>query len=169
MQEGVKALGDSAFINTTYSFNSAVVSTYDYALKFIVKDGGAVRSNRIRIKTQQPVEPKLEVAFPDVVFDKRVSIFDEKAWSFRGKWKAYEVAGSDNLKRKQSMFSENPCDELEIAFNGTGLALYGNWYKDGGKGEKRPEAEGARVYITGATIFKTAPKKSDDFKFSFEN
>ena len=27
------------------------------------------------------------------------------------------------------------------------------------KGEKRPESEGTRVYITSATIFKTAPKK----------
>jgi hypothetical protein len=36
------------------------------------------------------------------------------------------------------------------------------------KGEKRPEAEGARVYITGATIFKTASKNNNDFKFSFE-
>jgi hypothetical protein len=34
------------------------------------------------------------------------------------------------------------------------------------KGEKRPESEGPRVYITGATIFKTASKKSDNFKYS---
>ena len=30
------------------------------------------------IKTQEPVAPALEVAFPDVVFDKRISVFDEK-------------------------------------------------------------------------------------------
>ena len=36
------------------------------------------------------------------------------------------------------------------------------------KGEKRPESAGTRVYITSATIFRTAPKKSDTFKFSFE-
>ena len=36
------------------------------------------------------------------------------------------------------------------------------------KGEKRPESEGTRVYITSATIFKTAPKQSENFKFSFE-
>ena len=36
------------------------------------------------------------------------------------------------------------------------------------KGEKRPEATGAKVYITKAFIFKTAPKKSDSYKFSFE-
>ena len=36
------------------------------------------------------------------------------------------------------------------------------------KGEKRPESNGSRVYITSATIFKTAPKKNESFKFSFE-
>jgi hypothetical protein len=36
------------------------------------------------------------------------------------------------------------------------------------RGEKRPESEGTRVYITSAIIFKTAPKKIDTFKFSFE-
>jgi hypothetical protein len=36
------------------------------------------------------------------------------------------------------------------------------------KGEKRPESDGTRVYITSATIFKTASKKSDNWKFTFE-
>jgi hypothetical protein len=36
------------------------------------------------------------------------------------------------------------------------------------KGEKRPESSGTRVYITSATTFKTAPKKNEDFRFSFE-
>ena len=35
MQEGVKAIGDSTFIHTTYSFNSAVKSTYKYAIDLI--------------------------------------------------------------------------------------------------------------------------------------
>jgi hypothetical protein len=37
------------------------------------------------------------------------------------------------------------------------------------RGDKRPESTGSRVYITSATIFKTAPKKNDSWKFSFEN
>lgn len=36
-------------------------------------------------------------------------------------------------------------------------------------GDKRPESEGTKVYITGATIFKTGSKKNDNFKFTFEN
>ncbi|HKK41748.1 MAG TPA: hypothetical protein VJ963_05000, partial [Bacteroidales bacterium] len=36
------------------------------------------------------------------------------------------------------------------------------------KGSKRPESEGTRVYITQATIFKTGKKKSETFRFSFD-
>jgi hypothetical protein len=214
MQSGVKAIGDSIFINTTYSFNSAVNSTYKYALDLISKDGGKVSDKRIVIKTQVPVEPDLEVSFPNVVFERKVSIFDEKDWTFKGKWNPLEITGRDKQVRKQSMFAEKAGDELKFSFSGNGISLTGNWYKDGGKadvyvdglfnrtidtyydfanqqhtesiwhilnlrsgdhevrvvlkGEKRPESEGTRVYITSATIFKTAAKKSDSWKFSFE-
>jgi hypothetical protein len=214
MQAGVKALGDTLFIHTTYSFNSAVANTYKYALDLIGKDGGEVSEKNIRIKIQEPVAPPLEVAFPNLVFDKKVSIFDEKAWLFKGKWKPLEITGRNNEVRKQSIYAEKAGDELELSFTGTGISLTGNWYKDGGKadvyvdgtlhrgidtyydfanqqhtetiwhvvnlapgdhkvklvvkGEKRPESAGTRVYITSATIFKTAPKKNESYKFSFE-
>jgi len=214
MQQGVKVLGDSTFIHTTYSFNSAVESTYDYALKLIQKDAGIVSGKKIKIKAQQPVKAKLEVAFPDVVFDRRISVFEENAWKFSGKWNIRETSDRNGNRSRQSMYSENKGDELEIKFTGTGISITGNWFKDGGKadvyvdgilhrtidtyyyfadqqhiesiwhvinlnpgehkvkvvvkGEKRPESAGTRVYITGATIFRTASKKSEDFKFSFE-
>ena len=215
MQAGVKAISDSIFINTTYSFTSAVSRTYKYALDLIVRDGGKVTDNKIMVRTQLPVAPDNEVSFPNVVFDKRVSVFDDNGWSFTGKWKPLEVSsGRDTPLRKQSMYSEKAGDELVINFAGTGISIEGNWYKDGGKadiyvdgklhrsidtyynfanqqhtesiwhifnlqpgdhkvrlvvkGEKRPESAGARVYITSAVIFKTAQKKSDTYKFSFE-
>jgi hypothetical protein len=215
MQAGVKAISDSIFINTTYSFTSAVSSTYKYALSLIVRDGGKVTDNKIMVRTQLPVAPENEVSFPNVVFDKKVSVFDNNGWSFTGKWKPLEVSsGRDTPPRKQSMYSEKAGDELVINFSGTGISIEGNWYKDGGKadiyvdgklhhsidtyynfanqqhtesiwhilnlqsgdhkvrlvvkGEKRPESAGARVYITSAIIFKTAQKKSDTYKFSFE-
>jgi hypothetical protein len=214
MQEGVKSVGDSLFIHTTYSFNTAVNATYDYAAGLIAENGGEIKNNRIRIKPQEPVAPPLEVAFPDLVFDRKISIFEEKAWSLKGKWKPFEITGRDKQVRRQSIYSENPGDELEIAFTGTGISITGNWYKDGGKadvyvdgdlhrsidtyynfanqqhtesiwhvvnlapgdhkvklvvrGEKRPESTGTRIYITGATIFKSALKRSEDYKFSFE-
>jgi hypothetical protein len=215
MQAGVKAMGDSIFSNTTYSFNSAVVSTNKYALGLIEKNGGKVTDKKILIKDQLPAAPALEVAFPDIVFDKKLSVFDNNGWLFKGSWKTFEVAsGRDRKLSKQSMYSEKAGDELIIKFSGTGISLVGNWYRDGGKadiyvdgslnrtidtyydfagqqhtesiwhvlnlkpgdhevkiivkGEKRPESAGTRVYLTSATIFKTAPKKSDNWKFSFE-
>lgn len=214
MQKGVSDIGDSLFIHTTYSFNSAVSGTYKYALDLIEKDGGKIEGENIMIKIQEPVEPELEISFPNVVFDKSVSIFDENKWTLIGNWKSRDVTGRDKQIRKQSMFSEKAGDELLFEFSGTGISLVGNWYKDGGKadiyvdgnlhrsidtyydfanqqhtvsiwhvmnlkpgdhevrlvvkGEKRPESEGTKVYITSAVIFKTATKKNEDWKFSFE-
>ena len=36
------------------------------------------------------------------------------------------------------------------------------------KGEKRPESQGKRVYVTSAVVFKTADKTNEGFKFSFQ-
>ncbi|HLN54972.1 MAG TPA: ADP-ribosylglycohydrolase family protein [Bacteroidales bacterium] len=213
MQEGVKAIGDSTFINTTYSFNSAVGSTYKYALELIEKEGGEVSGNKIMIKKQVPVAPILEVAFPNTVFDRKISVFDDGGWKLKGSWKPREVTRNE-VTTKQAIFSAKAGDEAEITFTGTGISITGNWFRDGGradvyvdqklhrsidtyyffanqqhtetiwhvmnlqpgehtvrlvvKGEKRAESEGTNVAITGATIFRTEPKKNENHKFSFE-
>lgn len=214
MQQGVSVIGDSIFINTTYSYNTAVESTYKYALGLIEEEGGKVSENKLSVKVQAPAAPQLEIAFPNVVFDKSVSVFDKDGWKFKGSWKTFEVVSGENKKTRQSMYSDKAGDEAEITFYGTGLSITGNWFKDGGKadvyvdgtlhrsidtyyyfanqqhtesiwhvmnlqpgdhtvrlvvkGEKRSESEAARVYLTSATVFKTAPKKNEDHKFSFE-
>ncbi len=215
MREGVNIAEDSLFIHTTYNYKTAVNSTFQYALRLIEKNGGKVNENKIKVKTQIPHAPQMEVSYPDVVFDKTVSIFDSNEWSFKGNWKTHMASSwNSNEILNQSMVAENPGDELEIVFNGTGISLEGNWFKDGGKadvyldgvlhrsidtyyfyanqehttsiwhvlnlapgehkvklvvkGEKRPESLGTKVYITKALIFKTAKKKSEDYKFSFE-
>ncbi|MGV8096351.1 MAG: ADP-ribosylglycohydrolase family protein [Mangrovibacterium sp.] len=215
MRKGVKAISDSIFINTTYSFNRAVSSTNKYALDLIARNGGKIKDEKIMVRTQVPAAPDVEVSFPNVVFDKRISVFDENNWTFTGKWEPFETASRrDPRIRKQSMYAEKAGDELVINFSGTGISIEGNWYKDGGKadiyvdgnlhrtidtyyyfanqqhtsgiwhvlnlspgdhevklvvkGEKRPESAGTKIYITSAVIFKTAPKKSDTYKFSFE-
>jgi hypothetical protein len=133
MKQGVEAMGDSLFINTTYSFNSAVSATNKYALDLIAKDGGKVMDGKVMIKIQEPVAPKNEVSFPDVVFDKRVSVFQENAWSFKGTWKPFETSTwPDKKLEKQSMYAEKAGDELEIGFTGSGISIDGNWYRDGG-------------------------------------
>jgi hypothetical protein len=216
MQQGVKQVGDSLFINTSYSFNSAVESTFKYAIKLIQKYGGMIKDNNITLPVQQVVPAKLEVSFPNVVFDKTLSVFSKENWKFKGSWQVYKEKSWDGKEYKnQAMFAGNAGDEIELSFEGTGVALKGNWFKDGGRadvyldgklqrsidtyyyysnqehtgvslwhvfqlqpgnhlikvkvrGEKRSESLGTNVYITEAIIYKTAPKKSDSFKFSFE-
>ncbi|MGC1390633.1 MAG: ADP-ribosylglycohydrolase family protein [Bacteroidales bacterium] len=136
MREGVKAVGDSIFINTSYSFNSAVTSTEKYAYNLILRNGGRIDDKKIMIKNQLPVAPNTEVSFPNVVFDKTISVFDLTGWKFSGNWRPFEInSESDNKLIKQSMYSEKAGDELEIDFTGTGISIEGNWYKDGGKAD----------------------------------
>jgi hypothetical protein len=216
MRDGVRAIGDSIFINTNYSFNKAVENTYNYALNLVKKNGGEIDSRKIKIKVQKPVPLQLEVSFPNVVFDKNVSIFNKNEWKLKGEWKPYQVRSRmETEPRDHAMTTGKAGSEIEFKFNGSGISITGDWVKDGGiadiyldgklhrtidtyynfnnqqhpdvsiwhvfqlqpgehivkvvvKGEKRPESTGTNVYLTGAIIYKTAPKKSDNFKFSFE-
>lgn len=136
MQDGINAIADSTFIHTSYSFNTAVESTYKYALGLISRAGGKSSGNRILIKKEEPSAPELEISFPDLVFDRRIPVFDKKEFKFKGKWNIYgEASGGDNKRPGQSIVSGNPGDELKIDFSGTGISLEGNWYRDGGKAD----------------------------------
>lgn len=136
MQEGIKAIADSTFIHTSYSFNSAVESTYKYALGLAARSGGKMKGNRILVKKEEPLAPELEISFPDLVFDKRISVFDNEGWKFRGKWDQYKPeSGRTNPRQPQSMVSGNAGDELTIQFTGSGISLEGNWYRDGGRAD----------------------------------
>jgi len=134
MQEGVKAIGDSLFIHTTYSFNSAVEATYKYAADLIAKSGGKVTAKKITVIPEEPVAPSPEVSFPALVFDRSVTVFDKESWKFTGKWNVYQT-GPQDQRRDQSMWSENAGDEAEISFTGTGISLRGNWWRDCGKAD----------------------------------
>jgi len=216
MQSGVKLVGDSVFINTTYSFNTAVESTYQYALKLIMQQGGKISGDKITWPVQKYKPAKFENSFPKVVFDTKVPVFEKEKWKFHGDWKVFKVKSWDKkTETDQAMVANIKGDELEFEFDGTGISLMGNWVKDGGKadiyldgilhrsidtyydyskqehrnisiwhvfqlkpgkhnvkvvvkGEKNTKSLNSNLYITEAIVFKTASKKSDDYKFSFE-
>lgn len=136
-QDAVKAIGDSIFINTNYSFNKAVESTFNYAKSLVVKNGGELAGPDLKIKLQQPVVPALEVAFPDLVFDYKSSVFEKKDWTFKGAWKKYTVHNEESPEKDydQAMVSGNAGDEAVFTFDGTGVSLVGDWFKDGGKAD----------------------------------
>ena len=216
-REAVQAIGDSLFINTSYSFKKAVDQTFKYAKDLAVQNEGTSTDTKLKIKIQVPQPFPLEVSFPKLVFDRSVSVFEKGGWEFKGKWATYK---QHNKRAKvkdtdQAMFSANSGDEAILNFEGTGVSIVGNWFKDCGKadifvdgklertidgyfwfanqthtnmdlyhitklqegkhtikvvvkGEKRPEALAANLYLTKAVIFKTGDKKNENYKFSFQ-
>ena len=154
-QNAVKAIGDSTFINTSYSFNKAVDKTLDYAQKLAVQNGGESASGELKIKVQQPQAFALEVAFPKLVFDRKISAFATEGVQIKGHWS--NVGPKDPTKleaRSQATFSGNAGDEISFTFEGTGVSISGNWFKDGGK---------ADVFVDGQF------KRSIDCYFNYSN
>lgn len=136
MQAGVISAADSLFVNTTYTFNSAVDSTYRYAERMIVDNGGETNEKTLLVKTQIPVAPVYEDSYPGLVYDKTVSVFEKDKWVFKGNWHTFEnLSWPEKIKQKQSLYSDKAGDELEISFSGTGISVEGNWVKDGGKAD----------------------------------
>lgn len=213
---GVTEYKDSLFINTDYSFVKAVDNTYNYAIGLIQKEAGTVSGKKISIKVQEPVAPALEVAFPNVVLDKKVSVFDNSFWHFNGKWETITRESKQaETSEKLSLATSLKGDIAEFSFTGTGVSISGTWNKVGGKadifidgvfdrtvdtyfnynnqqygitsiwhkfglasgnhklrievkGERRSDSEGSVINLTDALVFKTAPKKNESFKFSFQ-
>jgi hypothetical protein len=79
----------------------------------------------------------LETSFPKLVFYKRVKVFKNDGWEFKGKWGNYPKSDiqSNGISRAQSKFSGTAGDEIVFTFKGTGVSLVGNWLKDGGKAD----------------------------------
>ncbi|MFC1552567.1 ADP-ribosylglycohydrolase family protein, partial [Candidatus Latescibacterota bacterium] len=215
-KEGIDAIADSQFIFTDYTFNTAVENTLNYAKQLIAENGGTVSDSEVNVKIQEPVAPKYENSFPNVIPDYKLGVFEDGNWGWKGTW---NVLSTKNRQTgggiPQARYSDEPGAEMTYEFEGTGIVIRGQWKKDGGmadvyvdgelhrsfdtyfwyanqdkseaflwhvlnlahgthtvrlvvKGEKRDESEGARVYVTGVTVFKTGQKMSDIVKLSFE-
>jgi hypothetical protein len=122
-QNAVKAISDSIFDNTTYSFNLAVEKTVNYAKQIAVKNGGQVTDENLTINIQSAHPGKIEDSFPKVIFAYRENVFSDKSWTFKGNW---QILKKDN-KINQARFSCNAGDEAIFTFDGTGASILGNW------------------------------------------
>jgi hypothetical protein len=216
-QNAVKAIGDSVFVNTTYSFNKAVDKTIVYAQKLAVENGGEATSTELKIKVQAPQAFPLEVSFPKLVFDHKMYVNSKDGVGKKGDWTGNSKPKDPTKIEETSpaVYSAKAGAEIIFTFEGTGVSLVGNWFKDGGKadifvdgvykrtidcyfnfanqqhenmdlyhitnlaegkhsirvvvkGEKRPEATAANVYINEILVFKTAAKISENYKFTFQ-
>jgi hypothetical protein len=136
LTKGVIEYKDSIFINTNYSFTKAVENTYNYALNLIKENEGTISGKKITIKLQEPVVPPLEVSFPNLVYDKRISIFEKDPWKFKGKWQTVTRKPKiGNEVQKVSQYAEKKGESVEFTFSGTGVSLTGSWTKEGGKAD----------------------------------
>lgn len=136
-QAAINEMGNTQFTHTDYSFNRAVDKTLEYAQKLAVENGGEATDNELKIKVQQPQPFAFEEAFPKLVFDQRVSVFAAEGWQTKGEWRSYGYYDEWNKKEvvDQSKVSGTAGDEIVFAFEGTGVSLAGNWFKDGGRAD----------------------------------
>ena len=105
-------------------------------MSLIEKESGLINGNKIKIKIQEPVAPVLEVSFPNVVFEKRVSVFAKESWTYKGKWQTItRKASSGNEMVNVSQCSDRKGDIAEFIFTGSGVSLTGTWNKEGGKAD----------------------------------
>jgi hypothetical protein len=128
-QDAVKAVGDSIFINTNYSFNKAVEQTHRYAHELASRNGGKSMKEGLELKIQQAEPLPYECAFPEVVFKKRVGVSPGDGWNFKGNWQNFR-SPEDHTR-----YSGIAGDELSFSFNGTGVSIMGHWLKTGGKAD----------------------------------
>ena len=147
-REHVLAISDSLFINTNYSFNKAIEKTIQYAKTVTLKNGGEVTDGGLKIKAHTPKPGPLEVSFPNLVFNRRVTPFQKDGWEFKGKW----VTKFKEDTIPQSKFSSNAGDEAVFKFEGTGASIAGNWDRNCGK---------ADIYVDGVK------KRTIDCYFNF--
>lgn len=136
-QDAVNAIGDENFIHTDYSFSKAVAKTLEYAIKLAVENGAESGEKELKIQVQQPEPSPFEVSFPDLVFDQKINVFQNANWEIKGMWNNNSKAKDPTKIEETSTakFSGNAGDELIFSFEGTGVSVVGNWFKDGGKAD----------------------------------
>jgi ADP-ribosylglycohydrolase len=155
-RDAVENIGDTLFIHTNYSFNKAVAQTFKYAKQLAIQNGGKATDDKLTIKVQPYQNYPLEIAFPKLVFDHKVSVFDKNGWRFKGAWGTFNANNEDanNVLYQEAKFSSKQGDEAILDFEGTGISICGNWHKECGK---------ADIYIDGEL------KRTIDEYFWFAN
>ncbi|MFZ4707915.1 MAG: hypothetical protein ACOYMF_18080, partial [Bacteroidales bacterium] len=66
-----------------------------------------------------------------LVFDKQSDVFTSEGWSFNGNWENH----LNWDKKNQAKYSSTKGDEISFTFEGTGVSITGNWFKNGGKAD----------------------------------
>ncbi len=109
--QGLTSIEDINFSHTEMSLNKVYQISYKHSKELILKNGGEIKGNKIRIKTAKSLVAPFEENFPGYQLNKKVNI--NKRLSFK-----------DNDPT-------NGSQELEYNFNGCGIVLRGSVGKVG--------------------------------------
>lgn len=129
-KEVLSNVKDTLFVHTNYTLEKAIYKTLAYIEKNVTDCGGKVSEECIEFKLQESRPLAFEASFPNLVFDKRIAIPKESSCVPQGKWEM----------QNNVLFSDQAGDEISFEFEGSGIALYGWWIRNGGK---------ADVYVDG--------------------
>jgi hypothetical protein len=137
----IKDIADINFVHTSYSFNSVVARTLEYAQQLIVANGGTIQDGICKVKLQEPIAPILEQSFPNMEVGYRTTVQDTIGWEWKGNWTKlnHQQWGSSEVQK----VSQDESSFVTLTFDGTGAVIMGRWDKDGGK---------ADVYVDGKYI-----------------
>lgn len=137
----IKEIADMNFIHTSYSFNSVVARTLEFAQELIVLNSGSIVDGIYRIKIQKPIAPNLEQSFQNLSVSYRTTAQDSEGWDWEGQWMdiKHEQWGSSEIQR----VSQEIGSSVTLTFEGTGAVIMGHWDRDGGK---------ANVYVDGEFV-----------------
>lgn len=134
----IPAMREKKFAFTNYSFDDFVASTQKRALEAVRLSGGEVHADRIVIKAQTPVPPKLEqwsMGIPQASL-----AVNDPAWSWSGDWTKKPAKAP---RTPATTISNTPGNEATLEFNGTAIALVGGLSRRGGA---------AKVYLDGKKV-----------------
>jgi hypothetical protein len=120
---GIPPLADRKFNYTDFTFHTIVDSTYRRAIAVVERAGGRVQGDRLLIPPQTAVPAKLEVWDDYGSPVERVAITDAR-WHRTGDWHP--------AKDTKLLQAETRGASAEIAFDGTGFIVAGNYLADGG-------------------------------------
>ncbi len=125
---GIPAIADQKFRYTDFSFHTIVESNEKRTLALIQKTGGKVEGDKVAIRTQKPVAPKLEL-WDDYGWPVERIAANDPRWSWQGNWQRQARRNSDAVSRTAS---ERGADAT-VTFQGTGAIVTGPYLPNGGE------------------------------------
>jgi hypothetical protein len=126
-KSGIRAIADTKFDYTNYTFNEIIASTMTRALKIVERAGGQVSASEIVVPFEAPKSPALEQWDVDAPTASLLSFGG--AWTWSDDWEE-RPAGMGRTK-----WTTRPDAHATLQFSGTGVVIRGEYDDQGGKAD----------------------------------